>query len=390
MDSLRHALSAELEELRDRDLLRRTRTIEPLEGAEALVDGRKVVLFGTNDYLGLSQHPAVVRAAAEAASRSGAGSTGARLTTGTRPEHEALERELAELKGAEAALFFGSGYQTALGTIPALVGRGDLILSDALNHASLIDGCRLSRAEVRVYRHNDAVHAAELLTDRHRYRRALLITDGVFSMDGDLAPLPELAELCERTDTWLMVDDAHGTGVLGETGAGTVQHFGLEGRVPIQLGTASKALGAEGGFIAGARELIDYLRNRARSWIFSTAPTPATVAAVRAALQVLHTEPEHRLALTRNTMRLREGLRAAGVPVVDGITPIVPVILGDASDALRASGELEQAGLFIPAIRPPTVPEGNARLRVCVSAAHTEAMIDRVVAEISRVVGRAQ
>ena len=390
MDSLRAALAAELEELGNRDLLRRTRTVEPLEGAEALVDGRKVVLFGTNDYLGLSRHPAVVRAAAEAAERSGAGSTGARLTTGTRPEHEALERELAELKGAEAALFFGSGYQTALGAIPALVGRGDLILSDTLNHASLIDGCRLSRAEVRVYRHNNATHAAELLADRHRYRRALLITDGVFSMDGDLAPLPELAELCERTDTWLMVDDAHGTGVLGETGAGTVQHFGLEGRVPIQLGTASKALGAEGGFIAGSRELIDYLRNRARSWIFSTAPTPATVAAVRAALRVLRAEPEHRLALTQNAPRLREGLRAAGVQALDGITPIVPVILGDATAALRASVELEAAGLFIPAIRPPTVPEGTARLRICVSATHTEAMIDRAVAEISRVVRRTQ
>jgi 8-amino-7-oxononanoate synthase len=328
----------------------------------------------------------VVQAAADAVVALGAGSTGARLTTGTRAAHQLLEQELALLKGAERALFFGSGYLAAVGTIPALVGRGDLILSDALNHACLIDGCRLSRAEVRVYQHGDVSHAAELLRDRASYRRALVVTDGVFSMDGDLAPLPDLVELCSAADAWLMVDDAHGTGVLGETGAGTVEHFGLEGRVPVQLGTTSKALGAEGGFIAGPAELIDYLCSRARSFIFSTAPTPATVAAVRAALRVLRAEPQRRRVLAANGARLREGLAAAGLQVADGITPIVPVVIGDAVAALRASQELEEAGVFVAAIRPPTVPEGTARLRVCVSAAHTGEMIDRAAAEIARVV----
>jgi 8-amino-7-oxononanoate synthase len=385
MLSLRHALAADLDALSAAGLRRTCHAAERSTATTVEVDGRSLVVFGSNNYLGLAQQPGVVSAAHAALDEWGAGATGSRLTTGTTALHEALEQELAALKGAEAALFFPSGYQASVGVIPALAGRGDLILSDALNHASLIDGCRLSRAEVRVYRHANAGHASELLADRHRFRRVLLVTDGVFSMDGNLAPLPELAALCERVDAWLMVDDAHGTGVLGNSGAGTVEYFGLGGHVPIQMGTASKALGAEGGFIAGPAELIDYLRNRARSFVFSTAPTPATVASVRAALRLLEEEPERRIRLQQNIRQLRAGLRTRGIDVPDDITPIIPVLLGDAVKAVRASSRLEQEGFWIPAIRPPTVPEGTARLRMSVTAAHTGEQIEQAVAAIARV-----
>jgi len=385
MHSLRQALSADLDALAASGLRRECRQITPVSAATVTAAGKLLLVFGSNDYLGLARHPRLREAATAALEEWGAGSTGSRLTTGTFPLHQELEQELAKLKGAEAALFFPSGYQASVGTIPALVGRGDLIVSDALNHASLIDGCRLSRAEVRIYRHADPAHACELLADRHRYRRALLVTDGVFSMDGNLAPLPELAALCERTDAWLMADDAHGTGVLGNSGAGTVEYFGLRGRVPVQMGTASKALGAEGGFIAGPVELIDYLRNRARSFVFSTAPTPATVASVRAALGLLREEPERRDVLQRNIQLLRGGLRARGVQVPEGVTPIIPVLIGDARKTVRASAVLEREGFWIPAIRPPTVPDGTARLRIGVSAAHTSEQIEQAVATIARV-----
>lgn len=375
MPHLRESLSQELDELKARSLYRACRPVDA-----------DVHSFGSNDYLGLARHPRVVRAAATAATEHGAGSTGSRLTTGTHQTHQDVERALAALKGTDGALFFSSGYLAAIGVIPALADRDDLVLSDELNHASLIDGCRLSRATVRVYRHAEPAHVAELLADRDRFRRVLLVTDGVFSMDGDLAPLPELADLCDRFDAWLMVDDAHGTGVLGDMGAGTLEHFGLRGRVPIQMGTASKALGAEGGFIAGSHELVDLLRNRARSFVFSTAPAPATVAAVLEALNVLQVEPELRVNLARNSAQLRVGLQRLGLTVPAGITPIVPVILGEANRALRVSAHLESAGIRIPAIRPPTVAAGTARLRVTVTAAHTSEQIERAITAIAEAV----
>jgi 8-amino-7-oxononanoate synthase len=388
MDSLRRALAAELEKIDDSGLRRCSREIEPCAVTRVNAGGRRLVMFGSNDYLGLARDPRLTRAAAQAAEEWGTGSTGSRLTTGTYPAHRQLEREIAELKGAEAALFFSSGYLASVGTIPALVGRGDLIVSDALNHASLIDGCRLSRAEVRVFRHADAAHAAELLADRARFRRALVATDGVFSMDGDLAPLPALTDLCEATDAWLMVDDAHGTGVLGPSGGGTVEQFGLTGRVAVQMGTASKALGVEGGFIAGPVELIGYLENRARSFVFSTAPPPASLAAIRAALAIVRSEPERREALWRNVHRLRDGLSRGGLDVSEGGSAIVPVLIGEAEAAVRASRRLEEEGFWIPAIRPPTVPPGTSRLRLCVSARHTPEQIDAAAQAVLRVLGK--
>ncbi len=380
MSSLDEALAPELERLQVGTLYRHVRRLEPADGPRAVLDGRSVLIFGSNDYLGLAREPRVVDAARKAAAEWGSGATGSRLTTGCFGLHADLEQEIAALKGTEDALLFGSGYLAAVGTIPALAGKGDLILSDALNHACLIDGCRLSRAEVRVYRHGDAAHARELLADGASFRRRLLVTDGVFSMDGDLAPLEALQEFCEETDTWLMVDDAHGTGVLGATGAGTAEHLGLSGQVPIQMGTLSKALGAEGGFIAGSRVLIDYLRNRARSFIFSTAPVPATVAAARAALRFVREEPERHTRLREISQRMRQSLRELGFQVPSGDTPIVPVIVGEASRALRLAEGLEERGVWVPAIRPPTVPEGTARLRVSLNASHTDADLERALA----------
>jgi 8-amino-7-oxononanoate synthase len=379
VQALREALTADLDGLRAAGLHRRLRGLETMPGPRGLLEGRPVLILGSNNYLGLAGHPALRAAAAAAVGEWGAGSSGSRLTTGNLRVHEELERKLAELKGTEDALLFASGYQAAAGTIPALATRGDLVLSDALNHACLIDGCRLSRAEVRVYRHADVEHARALLADRHRFRRCLLVTDGVFSMDGDLAPLPDLVALCEASASWLMVDDAHGTGVLGATGGGSTEHFGLRGRVAVQMGTLSKALGAEGGFIAGCRELIDYLRNRARTFIFSTAPAPASAAAASAALDLLRAEPELRRRLAANAVRLRDGLRQAGFQVPEAGTPIIPIVVGAAGAAVAFAAALEARGIWAPAIRPPTVPEGTARLRVTVMAAHSDADVEEAL-----------
>jgi len=379
---MKDELAAELAELRAGSLYRRTRPLDAFDGRTGVLDGRPVLVFGSNDYLGLSRHPKLTAGAFREMTEAGAGGTGSRLTSGTTRHHEWLEQQLAALKGAEAALLFSSGYLAALGTIPALAGRADLILSDALNHACLIDACRLSRAEVRIYRHADVEHARELLADRSRFRRCLVVTDAVFSMDGDLAPLPQLAELCESSGSWLMVDDAHGTGVLGKSGAGTVEHFGLEERVHVQMATLSKALASQGGFIAGSRELIDLLRNRARSFIFSTALCPPSVGSSMEALELLRREPERLETLRRHSFRLRQTLREGGVQVPEGITPIIPVIIGDEAATLSVSAALEERGIWVPAIRPPTVPPGTARLRISLSAAHLDGDLDALASAL--------
>jgi len=384
--SLDDFCAAGLADLEARGLRRRLRRIDRREGVRACLDGRPALLLGSNSYLGLEQHPRVREAAAQAVAEWGAGSTGSRLTTGCLAPHAALEREIAEWFGAEAAVLFGSGYLANVGAIPALAGRGDLILSDALNHASLIDGVRLSRAETRIYRHADVAHAQALLADRGAFRHCLLVTDGVFSMDGDLAPLTALAALAEEHDAWLMVDDAHGIGVLGATGGGSAEDAGAP--VPIRMGTLSKALGAEGAFIAGSAALVDWLRNRARTAIYSTAPAPASVAAARAAIQLVRESPERRATLRARADFWRSGLRALGFNVPEGITPIVPVLLGEAGLTLEFAARLEAEGVFATPIRPPTVPDGTARLRATVSAAHSEAELREALATFGHV-GRA-
>jgi len=360
--------------------LRRTlRTLEPIDGRTVKINGAAVLNLGSNNYLGLSQHPDVVEAASNALKSHGAGSTGSRLTSGTTSLHTKLESELAEWKGAEAALLFTSGYSCALGVIPALVGENDLVLSDGLNHACLIDACRLSRATVRVFDHNDTVQLASLLSDRARFRYALVVTEGVFSMDGDLAPLPCITDICEANDAWLMLDDAHGGGVLGPGGAGTAAHYGLTGRVSIQMGTLSKALGVEGGFAAGSRPLIDMLANKARSFVFSTASPASTAAAALKALELAQGDEVRRERLYINGSLLRDGLKGAGYDVPTGITPIIPVIIGDAEETVALSQQLLDRGIWVPAIRPPTVPVGKSRLRISLTSDHTVADIKQII-----------
>ncbi len=364
-------------------LLRQVRALESASEPEVILNGRRVLCLASNNYLGLAAHPEVVEAATEAAKRYGAGAGSARLITGGLVLHDELEAQLAAFKGTEAALLFSSGYLANLGTVAALVGPGDVAFSDELNHASIIDGCRLSRAEVRVYRHADASHLADQLAEWRRDAgegaRALVVTDSVFSMDGDIAPLPDIVDTCERCGAILMVDEAHATGVVGPGGRGAVAGYGLEGRVDVVMGTLSKALGAAGGFIAGSADLCAYLRNRARSFIFDTALPPPTAAAALAALRIVEEEPE-RPALARGlATRLATGLRSAGYDVPDPAAAVLPVIVGEADAAMALSARLLDAGVLVTAIRPPSVPPGTSRLRTTVMATHADAHIDRAV-----------
>ena len=365
-------------------LLRRVRALESASEPEVTLNGKRVLCLASNNYLGLAAHPEVVDAAAEAAERYGAGAGSARLITGGLVLHDELEACLAAFKGTEAALLFSSGYLANLGTVAALVGPGDAVFSDALNHASIIDGCRLSRADVHVYRHADAGDLADRLAAwRHgagAAARALVVTDSVFSMDGDIAPLPDIVDACELHGAILMVDEAHATGVVGPGGRGAVVGFGLEGRVGVVMGTLSKALGAAGGFIAGSADLCAYLRNRARSFIFDTALPPPTAAAALASLRIVEREPERPVRARRLASRLATGLRAAGYDVSDPAAAVLPVVVGAPEAALALSARLLDAGVLVTAIRPPSVPEGTSRLRTTVMATHTNTEIDRATA----------
>jgi glycine C-acetyltransferase/8-amino-7-oxononanoate synthase len=290
-----------------------------------------------------------------------------------------MERALAVFKGADSALAFGSGYLTNIGMIPALIGRGGLILADRLCHASLIDGCRLSGADFRVYRHRDMDHLNALLAGRAKVRRTLIVTDGVFSMDGDLAPLPELLSLCRAYGAELYVDDAHGTGVMGPGGRGTIEHFHLESEIRFHMGTLSKALGSAGGYVVGSETTIQLALNTSRSFIFTTAPTPGSAAAVIAALSIIEREPERRSRLWANRDRLYHGLKQIGFTLADSASPILPILVGQADKAVAFADQLFQLGVYAPAIRPPTVPESTSRLRVTVTSEHTAAQIDEAL-----------
>jgi 8-amino-7-oxononanoate synthase len=360
-----------------------TRRLSPLEsgtGPTVRMAGREVLLFASNDYLGLARHPEVVKAAVSATQIYGAGSGAARLISGSLPPHQEMEQALAKFKGTEAALTFGSGYLANIGTIPALIGRGGLILADRLCHASLFDGCRLSDADVRIYRHNDMDHLTSLLSKRSTGRRTLIVTDGVFSMDGDLAPLLDLATIAQEYESDLYVDDAHGTGVMGQNGRGTVEHFGLEERIPLQMGTLGKALGSSGAYIAASHQTVEYLLHRCRSFIFATAPPPGSAAAVIAALRIVQQEPERRQRLWENRDRLFSGLSRLGFTLAPSAGPIMPVLIGEADKALCFSKHLFDNGLFAPAIRPPTVPAETSRIRVTVTSEHTTAHIHQALA----------
>ncbi len=340
-------------------------------------DGASRLVFHSNDYLGMTHEPAVIAAARDAL-RWGTGSGGARLTSGASFELSDLEAELARFKGYEAALVFNTGYMTNLGVLYGLADRRDVIFSDSLNHASLIDGCRISRARVAVYPHSDMAALARLLAETPCEGERYIATDGVFSMDGDVADLPALAELAHTYGARLLVDDAHATGVLGETGRGTAEYWHMPGVIDLQVGTLSKALGAEGGFVCAARPVIEWLRNRSRPFIFSTAIGPATAAAALAALRLLEAAPDEYLGRLRgNTARLRSALERAGLPLLPGPTPILPIVMGDPEEAVAFAAACRAEGLLLSAIRPPSVPEGTSRIRLTVTAAHTTEEIDR-------------
>jgi 8-amino-7-oxononanoate synthase len=343
------------------------------------VDGGQLVNFGSNDYLGLAADPAVAQAAAQVLADAGCGAGASPLVTGYHRLHQQLEARLAELKGAAAALLFPTGFAANLGTIPALVGAGDAVLSDERNHASIVDGCRLARAEVVIYRHRDFSEVEHHLRARSAARRRLIVTDSVFSMDGDLAPLGDLVELAERHEAMLLIDEAHATGVFGPSGRGLAAAAGVESRVTVQVGTLSKALGGGGGFVCGSEALIAWLANRSRPYVFSTALPPVLAAAALAALDQLAIDPTRGRKVLDRAAGLRRRLVERGWNVLDSQSQIIPLVVGDPGATMRLSARLRAEGFWVPGMRPPTVPAGQSLLRVSVCHGHTAEMIDQLV-----------
>ncbi|MGQ0792707.1 MAG: 8-amino-7-oxononanoate synthase [Deltaproteobacteria bacterium] len=380
-------LDEELDEIRRKNLFRALTEIESGQSPEILIGGRRHILLGSNNYLGLSTDAAVKAAAEDALRKYGAGSGGSRLVSGSSDLHGALEERIARFKKTEAAILFSSGYLANIGAISALVGRGDTVYSDELNHASIIDGCRLAQAEVKIYRHLDAEHLKTLLdsdSPSSSRRKKLIVTDTVFSMDGDVAPLPELVGIAEGAGAMLMIDEAHATGVLGERGSGATERFGVEARVPVVMGTLSKAIGSLGGYIAGSRKLIDFLRNRARSYIFDTSLPASALAAALAAIEIIEGEPERRERLWRLIGRFKSGLADAGLCVLPSDSAVIPVLIGEADTALGFAKSLRESGIYTPAVRPPSVPPGKCRIRATIMATHTEEQIDEAIRAFRR------
>ncbi len=373
------ALKQRLGELEAAGLYRRAYPLRPLDGVRAEYRGRPCVVFCSNDYLGLAQDPRLVEALSAAAREYGVGSGGAHLISGHRPEHEALEEELADFLGRERVLLFSTGYMANMGVIDALLERGEAAFQDRLNHASLLDGAHMAGAELIRYRHADVADLRERIAN-DRPRRRLIVTDGLFSMDGDLAPLRELVDCAAEHEALLVVDDAHGVGVIGPGGAGTVAASGLDqSQVPVLIGTLGKALGTFGAFAAGSAELIEYLLQRARTYVFTTAPPPALAAASRKALALAREETWRRNHLHALITRFRRGAQQLGLPLLRSATPIQPLLVGSPDATLRISQALLERGILVTAIRPPTVPPGSSRLRITLSAAHSEAQVDRLL-----------
>lgn len=356
----------ELADIKNKGLYRRLNIIEGAQTPRIIKNGRELILLCSNNYLGLTTHPKVKKAAVEAIEYYGTGAGGSRLTSGNTDLYDSLEEKIAQFKGAEDAIVFSTGYMANLGVISAIMNKGDLILSDELNHASIIDGCRLSRAEVRIYPHKNVASIEKALRES-KHPGKLIVTDGIFSMDGDIAPLPEIVELAREYDALVMVDDAHATGVLGKHCRGTADYFDVE--VDINMGTLSKALASMGGYVAGSFELIDYLRNKARSFIYSTALPPAAVAAAKAAIEVIEKENPSK-KLWQNVALYKRGLNDMGFELA-GETQIVPIPTGDAEKTVLAAAELERLGVYAIGIRPPTVPQGMGRIRTSLMATHS-------------------
>ncbi len=382
-------LSEQLAAWRNAGTYQRLRVLESACEPEARFDGREVINLASNNYLGLADHPKLVEAAVAAAKKYGAGSGAVRTISGTMSLHMELERRIAEFKHVEACVVFQSGFAANAGTVSALLGPEDHIISDALNHASIIDGCRLSRAKIHVFPHRDTERASKICADlAGKPGHKLLITDGVFSMDGDIGPLPALVEIAEKSGAIMMIDDAHSSGVLGRNGRGTVDHFDLHGRVDVQVGTLSKAIGVLGGYVCGSRDLIDFLYHRARPFLFSTSHPPAVAASCIAAFDILENEPERIDRLWENTRYFKSALNSAGFNTGASETPITPIMAGEAKTAHAFSQALFENGLLATGIGFPTVPEGKARIRTIVTATHTREMLDRALEILTRVARR--
>jgi glycine C-acetyltransferase len=379
-------LSDELESWRQAGTFQRLRQLESPCDAICRFDGREVINLASNNYLGLADHPKLVEAGVEATRKYGAGSGAVRTIAGTMSIHMELERRIAAFKHVEACVVFQSGFAANAGTVSAILGPEDHIVSDELNHASIIDGCRLSRAKIHVFPHRDTARAEAILQElESQSGRKLLITDGVFSMDGDIGPLPGLVEAAGRHGAIMMIDDAHSSGVLGRNGRGTVDHFNLHGRVDIQVGTLSKAIGVLGGYVCGSRDLIEFLYHRARPFLFSTSHPPGVAAACLAAFDILEQEPERIEKLWDNTRYFKAALKTAGFSTGQSETPITPIMVGEAAAAHQFSRELFEEGVYSTGIGFPTVAKGKARIRAMVSAAHTHGMLDRAVEILTRV-----
>lgn len=389
------SFDTEIAGIRQKNLYRFLRTVESDQAAEISFEGRKILNFSSNNYLGLANHPLLKKAATQATEKYGTGSGASRLITGSMTLHNELEETLARFKGTEAALVFNSGYHANLGVISTLVGEGDEIFSDELNHASLIDGCRLSKAHLNVYRHGDVACLEELLAGTKASKK-LILTDSVFSMDGDLAPLKEILALAEKYDAMVFVDEAHGTGVFGKTGRGVVEHFGIDSRHPrlIQMGTLGKALGSFGAYVAGSKSLIELLVNKSRTFIFTTSLPPAVLAASKAAVELISRDDSFRKKLWENIEYFmdrgswivdRQIQRSAIHDLRSTMSPIIPLIIGDSGKTMEAAQKLFDQGIWATGIRPPTVPEGTSRIRLTLMASHTREQLDRCLGEIGEI-----
>lgn len=376
---MHESLTTTLREIETAQRWRRRRILNSPQGVDVTVEGRRFLSFCSNDYLGLANHPEVVAAAQDGLRRYGVGSGAAHLVSGHCEAHHELEVELARFTGRDRALLFSTGYMANLGIIATLAGRDDVVFEDRLNHASLLDGALFSRARLQRFRHNDLDHLEKLLSGSPAKVR-LVATDGVFSMDGDIAALPSLSSLCRAHGAWLAVDDAHGIGVLGQTGGGALQHFGLsQSEAPILMGTLGKALGTFGAFVAGSHELIETLIQKARTYIYTTAVPPAIAYATLTSLRLAQQESWRRQRLSELVAQFRRGVAPLGFRLADSITPIQPLVVGDSAKAVELSKRLEARGILVPAIRPPTVPDGSARLRITFSAAHEPAHVDCLI-----------
>jgi len=388
MPDFKRTLNQESADLKRKGLYRELRFIEGSQGPRVKIAGRDYLCFCSNNYLGLADHPEVRKAVIDAAGKYGWGSGASRLISGGMAPHELLEKEIARFKNAHAAILFPSGYTANLGVISSLAGPDDVVIIDRLNHASIIDGCRLSGARLRVYPHRDVERLEKILRDSSAARRRLIVTDSIFSMDGDIAPLREITDIAKRHDAWVMADEAHATGVLGKHGRGVAEMLGIEEKIDVSLGTLSKGLGGIGGFVAGPFELIEYLRNKAGSFIYTTAPPPAACAAAIAAIRILKKNPGLGKSVMENAERIRGGLGELGFDTMGSKHHIIPVLIGDPGRAVAVSEELFLRGILAPAIRPPTVPRGKSRIRLTAMATHSSRDVYRLLDAWRDIAGR--